>query len=92
MTHSTVRAGKYSTTLHLEVDVGALSDIFSTCHLALMRTGFAAPAIPATPPVMNDAWGKAHAWTQDTSQMPGTRPDAHLCSVRGWRRGPWQDK
>lgn len=77
MTHRTVWAGKYSTALHLEVDVGALTDIFSTCHLSLMRANCAAPAFPATPPAINAAQGKAHAGTQDASQMPGTWPDAH---------------
>lgn len=76
MTHSTVWAGKYSTALHLEVDVSALTSIFSTCHLSLRGAG-CAPVIPATPPAVNAAQRKAHAGTQDVSQMPGTWPDAH---------------
>lgn len=81
MTHRTVWAGKYSTTLHLEVDVGALTNIFSACHLSLrgqaVLAHLAAPAIPATPPAVNAAQGKACAGTQDASQTPGTWPDAH---------------
>lgn len=42
-----------------------------------MLAHLAAPAIPATPPAMNAARGKAHAETQDASQMPDTWPDAH---------------
>lgn len=95
MTHSTVWAGKYSTALHLEVDVGALTNFFSTCHLSLRRAGCAGPhGCPCHPShTTRDESCPEKSTSWDRSCFTSSRHLAWCslssCSVSGWRRDLW---